>query len=171
MTKEIPDTPADAGVEQLADQIERLGTDSRYSNEWFGNFTRSRLAAILAALRNQPALTDGPSALLRSVVAHATGGQLDLAEHPDFGLNDICVRITQFRNQLWKDAQASALPARTDGASNDHAGLIAALHECSDKLWVLRCNSRDPLDRAAAEKAFAMAKDALQALSGASAQK
>lgn len=39
--------------------------------------------------------------------------------------------------------------------------LEEALHECSDKLWVLRCNSRDPLDREAAEKACDLARQAL----------
>lgn len=39
---------------------------------------------------------------LRSVVSHATGGHLDLADHPSIGLNDICVRISQHHNRIWE---------------------------------------------------------------------
>jgi hypothetical protein len=39
--------------------------------------------------------------------------------------------------------------------------VVEALRECMDKLWVLRCNSRDPLDREAADLAFNMGKAAL----------
>lgn len=44
----------------LAEQLDRLGTDYRYSDEWFGNFVRSRLAAILAALRQPNASSIAP---------------------------------------------------------------------------------------------------------------
>lgn len=44
--------------------------------------------------------------------------------------------------------------------------LYEALNECADKLWVLRCNSRDAKDREAAEKAFAMATAALKLAGG-----
>lgn len=40
--------------EALAEQLERIGTDNRYSNEWFGNFVRSRLADLLGFLRPTP---------------------------------------------------------------------------------------------------------------------
>jgi hypothetical protein len=48
--------------------------------------------------------------------------------------------------------------------ADEVARLRAALRECSDKLWVLRCNSRDDLDRKAAEYACDMADRALRAL-------
>ncbi len=44
--------------------------------------------------------------------------------------------------------------------------LLAALNECADKLWVLRCNSRDPGDRRAAERACDMATAALHKAKG-----
>lgn len=42
-----------------------------------------------------------------------------------------------------------------------NAVLESALRECADKLWVLRCNSRDADDRQAAERACDMATAAL----------
>ena len=42
-----------------------------------------------------------------------------------------------------------------------NAVLESALRECADKLWVLRCNSRDADDRQAAERAYDMVTAAL----------
>jgi hypothetical protein len=44
------------------------------------------------------------------------------------------------------------------------ARLIEALDECADKLWIARCDSKDPAFREAAETACNMARAAKEAL-------
>lgn len=66
--------------------------------------------------------------------------------------------------ELLTEAEAiTAWNTRTPSpeASRD-AVLEEALRECADKLWVLRCNSRDELDREAAQIACDMATAALK---------
>jgi hypothetical protein len=63
--------------------------------------------------------------------------------------------VTGGRNRPHRNAKANA---RLIAAA---PSLLEALEECADKLWVLRCNSRDPLDREAAERAFGMAAAAI----------
>ena len=46
---------------------------------------------------------------------------------------------------------------RVRGASD---GLLAAMFECQDKLWIARCDSRDDRFRAAAKRAVEMANAA-----------
>ncbi len=47
-----------------------------------------------------------------------------------------------------------------EGLKEASDGLLAALFECQDKLWVGRCDSRDVGFRVAAERAVSMADDA-----------
>ena len=57
-------------------------------------------------------------------------------------------------------AARDAKQATIEHLERTNRELSEALRECADKLWVLRCNSRDDKDRAAAEYAFDMATPA-----------
>lgn len=48
----------------VRDQLERMGSDTRYSDEFFGNFVRSRLSDILAALAQSQPTPDKDEAVI-----------------------------------------------------------------------------------------------------------
>lgn len=60
---------------------------------------------VAATLRAQAARIEQLEAEKRNIVSHATGGG---SKGEGMSLNDICVRITAFRNRLWSDAQSTA---------------------------------------------------------------
>lgn len=77
------------------------------------------------------------------------------------------------RNKLFADADqaaarviAAAFEARESRLRKENRRLIEAGNEMEDKLWVLRCNSRDALDRHAAESAILMWTEARTLLAG-----
>lgn len=68
------------------------------------------------------------------------------------------------KTRLAHDCRVTELLAANKREVENRRQITAALHECEDKLWVLRCNSRDPFDRAAAEAAIAQAKIARETI-------
>ena len=78
----------------------------------------------------------------------------DLPFHEDDGAVNECdvyARLTKAADTLERQAAENK---RLREASD---GLLAAMFECQDKLWVGRCDSRDDGFRAAAKRAVEMA--------------
>lgn len=73
------------------------------------------IAAWNARATPSPSQTDA-QALLRNVVSHATGGHIDIDEHPGIGLNAICVEISRHHNRVFAGGKESAL---NTGGSHD----------------------------------------------------
>ena len=61
----------------------------------------------------------------RCVVSHATGGGF---QNIDVSLNEISVRISQFRTQLWEQA-------KQNGAKEERGKLLERLREPSEGMW------------------------------------
>jgi hypothetical protein len=66
---------------------------------------------------------------LRMIVSHASGGRLHERESLDWSINDVCVAISRHKNEIWVQAQKSALTS-TD---NDVPGLVEALERIERK--------------------------------------
>jgi hypothetical protein len=81
----------------------------------------------------------------RMVISHASGGHLSDPKDIERSTNDISVEITKHVNRVWEHAQ--------EVVTNK---LTPAGNELKDKLWVLRCDSRDDKARRAAEDAIGM---------------
>jgi hypothetical protein len=50
---------------------------------------------------------------LRMIISHASGGALSKPGDIDRSVNDICVEISRHKNDIWKQAQESALRSRS----------------------------------------------------------
>jgi UDP-N-acetylglucosamine transferase subunit ALG13 len=57
---------------------------------------------------------------LRMIISHASGGSLSKPADVDRSINDICVEISRHKNEIWDQAQKSALAkARTLSIPSD----------------------------------------------------
>jgi hypothetical protein len=134
-------------TEGKQDIVERLKADLEEIQEWdrplpwvVHSGSSYRRIASLPTRENLRSFPDGN--VLHGTIQRSDG-------HPDLSMGEeqLCA-LVRLVNAI---PEAAALIS----------SLLEALEECADKLWVLRCNSRDPLDREAAERAFDMATAAI----------
>lgn len=64
---------------------------------------------------------------LRMIISHASGGILSEPEDVDRSVNDICVQISAHKNDIWKQAQESALRERTPASTGERDELVERL--------------------------------------------
>lgn len=83
-------------------------------------------------------------ARLRNIVSHATGGNVDIDEHPNWTVNGVCVAISQHRTQIWNQAQEAALRDAALASVSPDSGWrdIATAPDCQD--GVLICDTTKP---------------------------